>query len=373
MVDLQKAPQPDPEREPTGCLTTVIRIPVRIVVLVVVLPLRLVWDALTACGRAARRLTAGAGRLLSTYLLVPLGYVIRFLAMTLFVWSWVGLYRYLLTPLGHGVGWLARYLVAVPAAWLYRWVLTPSGHGIGALGRCCGVVLGWLGRALLVWPSVGLWRFVLVPLVRYGMVVPAVWVYRQLLTPAGHGLARFMRWTARGTGLVLAALGRWLLVVPAVALWRFVLTPVGRALRVVGREVLDAIGFAWRVAGHISRAAGRALKWLARNLLGRPARWVWQGVVAPVASWVHGHILRPAGRAAAEAGRSARAALRSARETVRQVRRDAWRAMVGGARPSEVREPDVAAARTLGVTTTVPDAAPGPEISLLGDKTAEPG
>lgn len=39
-----------------GCLTTLIRIPVRIVVLVIVLPVRMVWDALVATSRAADRM-----------------------------------------------------------------------------------------------------------------------------------------------------------------------------------------------------------------------------------------------------------------------------------------------------------------------------
>lgn len=38
-----------------GCLTTAVRLPIRIVVLVLVMPVRLVWDALTALGRAVHR------------------------------------------------------------------------------------------------------------------------------------------------------------------------------------------------------------------------------------------------------------------------------------------------------------------------------
>lgn len=38
-----------------GCLTTLVRIPVRIVVLGIVLPVRMVWDALVATARAADR------------------------------------------------------------------------------------------------------------------------------------------------------------------------------------------------------------------------------------------------------------------------------------------------------------------------------
>ena len=38
-----------------GCLTAAIRLPVRIVALVILLPVRMAWDALTAVGRALNR------------------------------------------------------------------------------------------------------------------------------------------------------------------------------------------------------------------------------------------------------------------------------------------------------------------------------
>lgn len=309
----------------------------RIVTLVVVLPVRMVWDVLAACGRACRRATAGTGRLLCTYVLAPVGHAIRFLAVVLLVRPWAGFRRYLLTPLGHGAAWLVRYGLVVPVVWAYRWVLTPLGHGTATLVR-------WLA-------------------------VPLVWVYRRLLTPLGHGLVL----TVRGVGRVIATLGRWLFVLPVVVLWRYVLAPVGRALLVVAREIAEAIAMAWRVAGHVSRAVGRVLKWFGWHLVGWPVHLLWRTVLAPVAHWTRDTLWRPVRKAAAEAGRGARAALRSARRTVRQTRRDAWRALVGGTGPREAREPVVPATRTLGCTTTVPDEAPDPEISLLGKKTAEQG
>ena len=115
-----------------GCLTTVVRIPVRIVVLLVVVPVRMVWDLLVVCGRAVDRV-----------LLRPLGRAL----------AWV--FENVLTPLGLATTWLAVFI----------------------------------GKALFVWPWVALWRYVVVPVVTYGLVVPLVWVYRQLLTPLGHGIA----------------------------------------------------------------------------------------------------------------------------------------------------------------------------------------
>ncbi|MEN8650471.1 hypothetical protein ABCR94_07475 [Streptomyces sp. 21So2-11] len=361
----------DPERERAdGCLTAVIRIPVRIVVLVLFVPVRMIWDLLSICAKATGRALAS----------------------------------------------VCQVLFVIPAVWLYEHVLVPVAKA-----------LGYVAYGVLILPWIALWKYVVVPLVRYGIVVPVVWVYRRVLTPVGHGLA----WLARGFGYGISVAARglaaavvwtvmtllvtpvvwvvmtllvkpvvwvvmtllvkpvvWvvmtLLVKPVVWFWRAVLTPVGR-------EIAAAAGHAWRIAGYISRAVGRVLKWLGWNLLGRPVRWAWLSVCTPVGHWVRDAVWAPAKRAAAEAGRSARAAVRAARETVRQTRQDAWRALVGGARDeattkarpdvraaakpvvAEVREPLVTPARTLGSKTIAPRAAPAPEISLPGENTAKRG
>ncbi|ORT61982.1 hypothetical protein BKD26_01865 [Streptomyces sp. CB03238] len=315
------------KREPEGCLTAAIRIPVRIVVLLVVVPVRMVWDALAVCGRALERVV-----------LRPLGRVLYVLFVTSVIWlyehvlapfgralAWLAgwLYRWVLAPLGHALVWLVRTLVVAPVRWLHRWVLMPLGRGAA-----------WLGKALFVWPWVALWRYVVVPVVRYGIVVPLVWLYR------------------------------WVLVPPALWLYRWLLTPLGRALVVVGREIRDALVVAWRVAGYVSRAVGRALKWLAWNLVGRPVAWCYRNVCAPVGHALRDHLWRPVRKAAVEAGRATRAALASARETVRRARREAWRALVGGPPVGRPGEPAGAPARSLGSTTTTPGVAPAPEISL---------
>ncbi|MFC8076779.1 hypothetical protein ACFUN8_14750 [Streptomyces sp. NPDC057307] len=372
-MDLDKtpAPRPAPQRyEPgEGCLTTAIRIPVRIVVLVLVVPVRLVWDLLATGARALHRAVfrpvgRGIGLACSWLyetLLVPLGRALVWLVKALFVWPWVALWRYgvvvpvvwlyarVLTPVGHGIAFVC--------SWLYETLLTPTGHVLGA-----GLV--WLGKALFVWPWVALWRHVLVPVVHYGLVVPAVWLYRQVLTPVGHGVAWLLVGLVRGVvltvGGVWKALG-WLvgtlLITPLGWLYRTVLAPVGR-------EIADAIGVAWRIAGQISRAVGRALKWLALVLIGQPVSWFYRDVCTPVGHAVRDHVWAPAKKAAVETGRAARSALRSAGETVRQTRRDAWRALVGAPRAAEPVKVSVDGARTLGSTTTVPGAVPAPEISL---------
>ncbi|WP_432120564.1 hypothetical protein [Streptomyces sp. S1] len=417
-----------------------IRIPVRIVVLVVVLPVRMVWDVLAATGRLLdrtllrptgrglewlyRKVLAPVGRgleWLCREVLAPVGRGLVWLLRAVLVWPWVGLWRYVVVP-------VARYGIAVPASWLYRALLRPAGQGLlrglSAVGEGLGWFLPRLGRALFVWPWVGLWRYVVVPVARYGIAVPAAWLYRRVLsplgagflflleklllvplaalfryvlipllrygvavpavwldrhvlTPLGQGLGRCFRQAGRGLGWFLPRLGRAVFVWPWVGLWRYVVVPVAwygiavpavwlwtRVLVPVGREVRDALALCWRVAGFVSRAVGRGLKWLAWNLLARPVARVWASVVRPAGRWVRDGVWAPARRAAVESGRAAREALGSARAIVREARRDAWRVLVGSVRPVEPREPEAARARTLGSTTNVSGAVPAPEISL---------
>ncbi|WP_149183130.1 hypothetical protein [Streptomyces sp. TRM49041] len=302
-MDLEKHPPPAPD----GCLVAAVRIPVRIVVVAVVVPVRMVWDVLALCARTFDRTV-----------LRPLGRALFVIPLT---WLW----HRVLAPLGYGVAWLAAALVTYglvrPGGWLWRRVLVPLGRG-----------LAWL--------------------VAYGVVVPARWLWRWVLVPLGAVVV----WPARVLGAVVVWLVGALVVAPAGALYRWVLTPLGRALVVVGREVADAFGVAWRVAGYVSRAFGRAVKWLARQLVGRPAAWFYREVCTPVGHRLRDGLWLPARDAA-------RGALTAARETLHRARRDAWRALVGGeAGVRPVGEGSVPA-RTLGSTTTVPGAAPAPEVS----------
>ncbi|MGW1886494.1 hypothetical protein [Streptomyces sp. NPDC001970] len=359
-MDLEKREQsPSPE----GCLAEAIRIPVRIVVLLVVVPVRMVWDALVVCGRALYRvLLHPAGRALEWLyetVLAPLGRGTAWiaaavamgawwLARAVFYRPWLGLWRYVIVP-------VVALGVVAPLSWLYRAVLTPVGHGLAwvyaRLLTPLGHGIGWLLWAVLVRPWTALYHWVLTPL-GHGVI----WLCAHVLAPAGRGL-----WTA-----VVRLIGV-LVVAPAVFVYRRLLTPVGRALAVVGREIGDAFVVAWRVAGYVSRAVGRALKWLAWNLLGRPASWFYRTVCTPVGHFVRDQVWAPVRQASVEAGRAVRGALASARETVRQARRDAWRALVGGPREPRAVEPVPARARNLEGTQhipTVPGVAPGPGISL---------
>ncbi|MFJ9894862.1 hypothetical protein ACIQPR_16235 [Streptomyces sp. NPDC091280] len=340
------APQP-----PEGCLVVAIRVPVRIVVLVLVVPVRVVWDAVVVGGRFLWRT------------------VLRPVGRALFVWPVVALWRYAVVPGAKALGWLVKVLVLVPAVWLYRTVLTPVGHALGWSARRIGDGLAWVYARVLTpvghacaWVVGGVAAAV-AWLGRYALVVPAGWLYAWVLAPVGRAFARCGRgllWLARavgtGVGVVLYWTARILLVLPAVALWRWVLAPVGRVLAVVGREVWDALGHAWRIAGHISLAVGRALATLFRWIFVAPVSWVYRTVLTPVGHVVRDLVLRPAAEAARGAGRVVRQALTAARESARQARAD-FRRMVFGEpaqpRPVERREPMGDGTRTLGRSTTV--------------------
>ncbi|MER7933134.1 MULTISPECIES: hypothetical protein [unclassified Streptomyces] len=279
-MDMQKQSYrqpPPPTQQPEGCLVVAIRIPVRIVVFLVVLPVRLLWDAFAAVARFLWR-----------YLVV---------AVARFLW------RYVLTPVGHAVARLLHVLVVVPLIWLYRHLLTPLGHALA-------------------------------------------WLYARVLTPLGHALLRILEPVARAVAWLLAQLvtalywtARVLLVLPAAALWRWILAPAGRVLLIVLKEVLDALGLAWRAAGQVARALGRILGTLFRWILLEPARLLHRTVLTPVGHVLRDHLLRPAAQVARAVGRA-----------VRQARADLRRALFGApSRPpaADRREPVGRDTRTL--------------------------
>jgi hypothetical protein len=366
-MDLEKsAPAARGDAPPGGgCLVAAIRIPVRIVALVLVLPVRMAWDAL-----------AVTGRFLNDTVFRPLGRALTWAGRAVFVWPFVGLWRYVLVPLGAGLAWLGKVLVVVPAlgfhryvlvplghalAWAYARVLTPVGHGIMWVLRGAGAVCAAIGLGTYA---------VLARLTRYLVVVPSVWLYTWILTPAGHalawcggGLARLAATIVTGAGTALYWITRILFVLPALALWRRLLVPVGRVLAVVAREVGDALAHAWRVAGYVSLVVGRFLGVLFRWVFVEPVRWVYRSVLTPVGHVLREALLRPAAEAARAAGRATRSALAAARASVRQARADVRRLLFGAPRePRPVdrrksplgdrREPTGRGTRTLGSSTT---------------------
>ncbi|MGW2819678.1 hypothetical protein ACWC24_01530 [Streptomyces sp. NPDC001443] len=385
---------PQRQQDPEGCLVVAIRIPVRIVALVLVLPVRMAWDALVVGGRFLRRTV-----------LRPLGQALLWVGRMLFVWPAVGLWRYVVVPVAAGfawagnllaaglarlgnllavsLGWLGRTFVVGPALWCHRYLLTPMGRALVGLLRGIGAGAAWVyakaltpaGRAA-VWVLRGAGLVLAglaagvgagaVWLVRYLVVVPAVWTYRWILAPVGRGAAWLAGAVVAGAGFCLYWIARVLLVLPALALWRWVLGPLGRFLAVVAREVGDALEHAWRIAGHVSLAVGRLLGTLFRWIFVEPVRRVYRAVLTPVGHFVRDAVLRPAAAAAREVGRAVRQtyaavrepvrqALAAARDSVRQTRADVRRALFGEPRRPEAmprREPSGRETRTLGSSTT---------------------
>ncbi|WP_449342424.1 hypothetical protein, partial [Streptomyces aurantiogriseus] len=302
-----------------------------------------------------------AGRFLKDTVLRPFGRALLWLGRVLVVWPLTTLWRYVVVPVGRALVWLGNMLVVVPLTWCYRQVLTPVGHAFAWLARGTGAVLVWLYARVLTPVGIGI-RTAAAWLARYLIAVPARSFFEWILAPVGRAIA----WCARGVGQLLALLvagigwvlywtTRILIVLPALALWRWILVPVGRVLAVVGREVWDALGHAWRIAGRISLAVGRFLGALFRWIFVEPVRWVYRTVLTPVGHVVRDVVLRPAAEAARAVGRATRQALTAARESVRQARADFRWMLFGEPREREAvarREPSGRETRTLGSSTT---------------------
>ncbi|MET8264869.1 hypothetical protein ACPXB5_03945 [Micromonospora arida] len=203
------------------------------VALVVVLPVRLLWELIVA-----------AGRLLHRYLLRPVG---RFLS------------RWLLAPLA----WLLHRLVWLPLVWCARHLLW--------------LPLVWVTRHLLWLPLVWVVRTVIWPAL--------VWLTRHGLRPALVVLGRVLVWLARylvllplrWLGTVLTPVGR-LVVAAVVGAWR----TAGRVLRLLHRlllrPLLSGVRWVWSVT----------VVPVARGL-----RAVWRATVAPAARWARRSVLDP--------------------------------------------------------------------------------
>ncbi|RSS79073.1 hypothetical protein [Streptomyces sp. WAC06614] len=188
-----------PPAPAAGCLGGV----AKGIALVVVLPVRAVWEVFARICRAVGRYLLAP---LVTYVLEPVlravGWVLGWLLRIFVVRPCQVLWRYLLAPVGRFV---LAYLLVPVGRFLRRWVLTPLGYA-----------LLWLGRILVT-----------------SLLAP---LYRHVLTPLGHLLARVWRTAGR----ILRVLGRVLVGWAAVRLYRYVLTPVGHVLRDAWRAVRAA-------------------------------------------------------------------------------------------------------------------------------------
>ncbi|MEV6302766.1 hypothetical protein AB0M02_25360 [Actinoplanes sp. NPDC051861] len=234
---------PDPESHPSW-LTW----PIRAIAIVVVLPFRLLWEAVKLVGRFLER-----------FVLAPLAWLWRVLVVIPVSWLagviWTGL-----RAVGGWVLVALRVLIGVPAVWLWRQVVLP--------------VLRWVYRWVLRPVVVAV--LVAASFVVERMIVPAaVFVYEWALRPAGRAVVWFLRAGWEGT----AWLGR--------QVYRFLVRPVG-------------IGLVW-IYRYLLRPVGVALGWAWRYTFGALFRGVvivWRATVMPASRWVRDEIWRPGAAAA---------------------------------------------------------------------------
>ncbi|MEV6255357.1 hypothetical protein AB0L97_19075 [Nocardia sp. NPDC051911] len=216
----------------------------RAIAIVVLVPIRLLWEGVLLLCRA----TAAALGYIARHLLVPAAELIRhwvlrpaWIVVKDFLWGWVVqhllwgsvltpllslLLEHLLRPLRRAVEvFLWRKVIRPAGAWLLRWVVYPIAY---AIAWVCHQTVKWL----IVWPLSQLWRWVL------------------------HPLWKAVRVTARYGWRVATLIVGVLVVLPCRALYRHVLRPVFAAFAVV---------------------------WLA--VVVRPVRWVHGTIVRPMNRW----------------------------------------------------------------------------------------
>ncbi|GAA4238225.1 hypothetical protein GCM10022254_53270 [Actinomadura meridiana] len=270
----KQPPPPPPSAGPAWIV-----VPARVVALIVLLPLRLVYDLFVLVGRGIRA-----------------------------VWNaFVGVLAWIGRLIGGVLCWIG---LAV-----YRWLLAPFGRLLAAIARGLGALLNFLLIRPLRWLAMVL------------IVIPLRWVYRVLLAPIGRGLV----WLLVVTGRAIAVLFRVLVIIPAVFLWRYVLRPPLRFLAWLARgafavlaAVAGAVAWSWRLVG-------RCLAWLAYVLVVVPVRAVWRYVLAPIGAVIAGtwrlaaRVLRPIGHGISVTwrvcvGDPVRAVRRTMREAARDVR-----------------------------------------------------
>ena len=217
--------------------------PLRAIALIVVVPVRFVWELIGSAARLAGAALSWAG----VYLVwLPL----RWLALHL-VWA----------PLR----WLWRNLIVLPGRWMWQHVLRPP-------LRLAGRALRWLLAHLVLLPI----AFVVVTLIYQ----PLRWLARAL-RPAASAVLHALRWTAGTLGTLVH---------------RWVLRPAGWVLRVLA----DALDWAWR---HSAVPLGRGLAWLWRHTVVPVARGVavvWAHTVTPVWRFVRDDVWRPVATATRE-------------------------------------------------------------------------
>jgi hypothetical protein len=213
------------DNDPPGCLT--------IPLLIIVVPIRLLWELLSALGGFVRAyVLRPIGRLLHNALVRPLAWVLGELV---------------LRPLR----WVLRVLVVGPLRWVVLAILAPVGRVI------LRYVLRPVGQGVVLIVAI-----ILIPVVYVaewvGKGIAALW--RGALWPLLAAFGRLVAHTWRLAGLILFHL----LVRPARLLWRVLFKPVLRAVRWAWRATVVPVarwlrGSVWEPARAAGRSVSRAL------------------------------------------------------------------------------------------------------------------
>ncbi|MBF6353399.1 hypothetical protein IU449_02365 [Nocardia higoensis] len=231
----------------------------RAIAVVLLVPVRLVWEGVKWCGRAfvavlvfvLEQVLAPVGRFVHLWVIRPLWFFLKDM-----VWGWAiqqVLWGMVLTPLGSALlNWLLRPLLRVIEQWLWQSILRPA----------------------------------LNALLNYVVVPVAKWLGKWVLGPALYAIAVSLRWV-----------WTWCVVRPLALLWRWVLRPLWIALAAT-------LYFGWRGASAIVRVLVVVpCAYLYRHVL-RPAlaalATVWRTCVVVPVSWVHRTVLMPMNRFAAD-------------------------------------------------------------------------
>lgn len=190
-------------------------------VLIIVVPIRLLWELLSAIARfTGAYVLRPIGRLLYTLLVRPLRWTLRVFVLAPLRWVAVRLLmplgrlvlRYLLRPVGIALAWVVS-IALIPVAFAARWL----GRGLVALWQALWPLLAAVGRFLAwSWHQAGLVLFHL-------LVRPVRFLWRVLVRPVLGALAWAWRVTVRPAA-------RWLRV------------HVWEPARAAGRSVTRALG-----------------------------------------------------------------------------------------------------------------------------------
>lgn len=200
--------------------------------LIIVVPIRLLWELLSAIGRFTR-----------AYVLRPLGLLAYAVLVRPLVWL---VRRPLWWLIRHPLWWVLRVLILQPSRWVVERLVVPLGRMIlRYVLRPAWIAFAWVVTILWI-PVAFAARWI-------GRGLAALW---RVLWPLLAAFGRVLAWTWHLAGVVLF----YLLIWPLRIVWRGVVRPVLGALRWAWRlTVSPAARWLRRHVWEPARAAGRSV------------------------------------------------------------------------------------------------------------------